>query len=222
MLMFVAQMNFISHYHFYKKDDNHYHLGLILPDLIKSICRTHYKSNGPFVNRIFHRLDEGCITHLNSDKIFHQSAVFEDIQNHLSEQLDEASAWPRKWFFNHIMTEILIDRVIMEKHPNECFEFYREIESIDENQLELFLKMNHIPNYQNFRPGFQNFVKNRFLFEYMNNEKLLFALSRVYSRIGIQYEFTKNDYQLLEERLENLLYYIDLQYDTLKKQLIVS
>jgi len=210
-----VEMNFLSHYHFFKKESAYYNLGLILPDLIKSFCGKHYKSDKEFVHKQMRDLKSGADLHLKTDIIFHQSEVFSKMEHFIAEQLDEEAKWPRKWFFNHLLAEILIDRIIIEKFPETCDNFYANFDRIDSSIVSTFLKINGIQNYQNFAPGMEKFVKAAFLFDYKHNENIILALARVYQRTGVKYLFTKEDGLYLAKHLDTLLYYFDLQHDTL-------
>lgn len=213
-------MNFIAHYHFYKKDDAHYNLGLVLPDLVKNFCKLHLKPADSYVNRILNSLNEGSKIHLQGDKTFHNSESFKVCQDYISDLLDPFATWPRKWFLNHILTEILLDRVIMDRYSDEALNFYKQLESVDRSKVELYLKLSGIQSYQNFNPSFERFVSSRFIFEYLHNERIIYALGRLYSRVGIQYEWTENDKNLILFHLDKLLDFIDLQYDNFKLDLI--
>lgn len=217
--MFVWQMNFIAHYHFQRNGDLHYNLGLVLPDLVKNFCKEHIKPGKPFVNPTLNAIRNGCDRHLEDDKIFHQSNFFKTCEHHLKELFGDLPKWPRKWFFNHLLIEILLDRCIMEMEPNVCNDFYEDLKNVNIEKTELFLKMSSIPNYQNFNPGFQRFVSMQFIFEYMHNERIFLALGRVYSRLGIEYEWTDYDKQLLLETIPKMLNFIELSYNHLQLEL---
>jgi hypothetical protein len=212
-------MNFISHYHFYKTVDSYYNVGLVLPDLVKNFCKTHLKPKEQFVQRTMNSINSGSKMHLEADRIFHQSLFFKESEKFLSHLMDNKAIWPRKWFLNHLLCEILIDRLIMERHSNEVDDFYMHLKNIDPAQVELYLKLIGIQNYQNFTPGFERFVNNPFLFEYIHNEKIIYALGRVYQRIGINYEWKEEDKNLLLYAIPKQLEYMDERFQLLKGEL---
>lgn len=212
-------MNFIAHYHFYKSEDSYYNLGLVLPDMVKNFNKTHLKPKDQFVHQLLNSINKGSKMHLEADKLFHQSTFFKEAEKFMSFMMDDKALWPRKWFLNHLLCEIVLDRVIMERHPNEVKEFYSELNNVNIDQVELYLKLSNIPNYQNFREGFERFVKYQFIFEYEHNEKIIFALGRVYQRLGIEYEWTEEDKNLLLYAIPRQMEYIDERYHLLKKEL---
>ncbi|MCC6818523.1 MAG: hypothetical protein IT245_06520 [Bacteroidia bacterium] len=212
-------MNFIAHYYFYKNQDKHHNLGLVLPDLVKNFCKAHLRPTQVFKHPQLKSLNEGSIKHLQSDKKFHNSTFFIQCEDLISHLLDSNAVWPRKWFFNHLLSEILLDRVLIDKNPKICDEFYEDLRHINKEQVELYLKMSGINNYQNFIPALEKFVNIGFIYEYQHNEKIFFALGRVYSRLGIHYDWTETDKKLLLENIPIILNYIDLELNTLETEL---
>jgi len=215
-------MNFIAHYHFYKSDDCYYNLGLVLPDLVKSFCKTHLKPSEPLVHPSLNNLNQGSIVHLNADKLFHNSFYFTTCEKHLSEIADTKAQWPRKWFLNHLLCEILLDRIIIDQYPNIVEQFYKDLKSVNTEQVALYLKKTGVNNPQNFNEGLDRFVSAQFIFDYINNEKIILALSRVYRRLGIDYEWTEVDKALLLEIIPIQLQFMKQGYEHLKSELKVE
>jgi hypothetical protein len=212
-------MNFLSHYHFYRSADTYYNVGLVLPDLVRNICKTHIKLSTSYVNEPHTFLAKGSHAHLEGDRIFHQSRFFNVCQSYISERLDPTAAWPRKWFLNHLLLEIALDRVLMEQHPLLCKDFYNDLELADVDNLTSFLQISKIPDTSLFAPGYQRFVSFPFIFDYMHNEKIILALSRVYSRIGIDYQWSKTDKHTLMSELPGILDFISGQVANLEQEL---
>lgn len=212
-------MNFLSHYYFYKSDDPYYNTGLVLPDLVKTFCKAHLRPGSDFVNPGFSALGAGSLMHLEADRKFHNSVFFHETLAFTSGLLDAACGWPRKWFLNHLLCEILIDRVLMDRHESLCTDFYGQLEKTDTGRITMFLKLSGILNYQNFAPGLERFVSIRFIFEYLHNEKIFLALNRVYQRLGIVYEWTPEDQSLLLSQIPEILKYIDKNLDKLVLEL---
>lgn len=212
-------MNFLSHYHFFKTEDTYYNTGLVLPDLVRNFCKSHLKPGNSFNRPALDALNRGSMRHLEADKLFHNSAYFIRMTGFISEYLDPEAPWPRKWFLNHLLCEILTDRVLMDRQSGLCTEFYTQLEHTDPAQITLYLKLSGVRNYQNFAEAFQRFVSVRFIFEYMHNENIIRALSRVYARVGIAYEWTDADRSLLLRHIPGLLRYMDTQLQMLENDL---
>lgn len=212
-------MNFLAHYFFYKTKDPYFNTGLILPDLVKNYCQTHIKPVGQFNRPAFVGLANGSLTHLECDRKFHNSAFFSLSTKFLAETLNDECHWPRKWFLNHLLMEILLDRVLMDQHKDLCSQFYHDLSKVDVEEIGVFLKMIGVNNPQNFQIGFERFVKSQFIFEYQYNEKISFALNKVYQKVGIEYEWTNEDKELLHNKLPELLNFIHDHVDNLKLEL---
>ncbi|MBL7837729.1 MAG: hypothetical protein JNM67_09445 [Bacteroidetes bacterium] len=212
-------MNFIAHYYFYRQDDKYYNLGLVLPDLVKNFCKTHLRPVKKFQHPQLNALNKGSLMHLDSDKRFHNSTFFRQCEDLCGYLLDGKANWPRKFFLNHLLCEILLDRVIIERDTNIVKNFYQDLSEVNHEQVELFLKLNEINNYQNFTAALQRFVNAAFIFDYMHNEKIILALGRVYARLGIQYNWTEQDKEHLMEHIPIILNYIDLDLEKLKTEL---
>jgi hypothetical protein len=212
-------MNFLSHYYFYRNSHPYYNTGLVLPDLVKSFCKTHLKPLDSFTHPFLDMLNEGSKVHLKSDGIFHNSDFFKNTLKYFSEQLDTEVKWPRKWFLNHLLCEILLDRHLMDQNSELCTNFYAELETVKVEQISLYLKLSHVPNYQNFNIGYEKFVSYRFIFDYIHNEKIIMALNRVYKRVGIDYEFDEEDKMRLLEKMPTLLSYVESKLHILEAEL---
>jgi len=212
-------MNFLSHYFFYKTKDPYYNTGLILPDLVKNYCNSHINPIGNFNRPAFISLAEGSLKHLECDKKFHNSEFFKISTHFLSAAFDAECQWPRKWFLNHLLMEILLDRVLMDKHEKLCEQFYYDLSCVNIEEIGVFLKMIGLPNPQNFQIGFERFVNSKFIFEYQHNEKICFALNKVYQKVGINYEWTNEDNLLIQNKLPEILEFLKGNLDDLSNEL---
>ncbi len=215
-------MNFLSHYHFYKSDDPYYNVGLVLPDLARNLLKTHLKHDELYTLKEHQSLKDGSLVHIKADKIFHQSAFFASCERHISSLLDHKAQWPRKWFFNHLLLEIGLDRVLMEHHRTLCDSFYKELEQADLKTITSFLKLGSDAHSAQFASGYERFVSFRFIFDYEHNEKIFLALSRVYSRIGIQYDWTRDDQLHFLQNLPDILDFIGKQLPLLESGLKIK
>jgi hypothetical protein len=212
-------MNFLSHYFFYKTKDPYYNTGLILPDLVKNYCNSHINPIGNFNRPALISLAEGSLKHLECDKKFHNSEFFKISTHFLSAAFDAECQWPRKWFLNHLLMEILLDRVLMDKHEKLCEQFYYDLSCVNIEEIGVFLKMIGLSNPQNFQIGFERFVNSKFIFEYQHNEKICFALNKVYQKVGINYEWTNEDNLLIQNKLPEILEFLKGKLDDLSNEL---
>lgn len=212
-------MNFLAHYFFDRTDDIYHNVGLILPDLSRNFCKGHLNLKQDFEGNTFNALKAGSLKHLAKDKLFHQSEFFKNAQKSVSELLDKEALWPRKWFLNHVLTEIMLDRVLMDAHPQLCSDFYRDLGEADPDIITNFLKQGGVLNQHLFKERYLKFLEHQFIFNYLHNEKLIIALSRLYLKVGIQYAWQKADEDLLNRHFVAILDIIAPQVDYLTKEL---
>jgi len=142
---------------------------------------------------------------MEADRIFHQSSFFKTAESYISKHLDPTARWPRKWFLNHLMVEIALDRALMDMDPALCQDFYDQLGNCDPEHLAQFLKESYISNYEQFAVSYTRFVNFAFIFDYAYNEKIVIALNRVYQRSGIEYEWTENDRNMIVEQLPGII-----------------
>lgn len=153
------------------------------------------------------------------DKKFHQSVFFKEAVAEISLLLDKDAAWPRKWFLNHVLAEIMLDRAIMDENPEVCPAFYSDLAAADAGIITSFLEHNGVENHHLFGERFGKFIEHQFIFNYQYNEKLIIALSRLYLRVGIQYEWQKRDEELLNYHFVAILDIIRSKVEYLEKEL---
>jgi hypothetical protein len=115
--------------------------------------------------------------------------------------------------------EILLDRVLMDKHEKLCEQFYYDLSCVNIEEIGVFLKMIGLSNPQNFQIGFERFVNSKFIFEYQHNEKICFALNKVYQKVGINYEWTNEDNLLIQNKLPEILEFLKGKLDDLSNEL---
>lgn len=198
-------VNFLAHFYFYRSGDAYYNTGLVLPDLVRSFCKDRLKLKTQYLSPEFESLKDGSLAHIEADRIFHQSAFFKTAESYIGDRLDADARWPRKWFLNHLLVEIALDRALMDLHPKLCQDFYDELGRCDASLISEFLKASDVSNYEQFTLAFTRFVSFAFIFDYQYNEKIVLALSRVYQRSGIQYEWTENDRNMIVGQLPGII-----------------
>ena len=107
----------------------------------------------------------------------------------------------------------------MDAHPQLCTDFYKDLGHADPAIIADFLKQGGVLNYHLFKEHYLKFNEHRFIFNYLHNEKLIIALSRLYLKVGIQYAWQKADEDLLNRHFVAILDIIAPQVDYLTKEL---
>lgn len=189
-------MNFFSHYFLdHKKDNVLYNFGLIYPDLFRDLYKRHEptilfkmeeytSSNNDFLN-----FSNGVAMHLQRDASFHGSMFFIDLQNQVKSVLIQhfdVKDIPRYWFFIHALTEMLIDRKLVESYPKEASQMYEELEkcSKDFTSKRDWFKEN--TNFELFISRMHKITLDKHIFAYTNNEMFISTLWWVYKKAGLK------------------------------------
>lgn len=184
-------MNFLSHYYFDKtKTDAYEVLGMVLPDLLKNADKTWNihpeKIEATFINHQQHTaILTGWKRHLEVDRLFHDSTFFKHHQHQIKLQIKESiKGSPVKPFFlGHISLELMLDSLLLSKKLIDAEHFYHLLSAVDRTILSDFLKINGIANIGRFFHFFDSFIKEKYLYSYINPEKITYALRRICMRL---------------------------------------
>jgi hypothetical protein len=205
-------MNLLSHYYVDHQDERSYFaLGLVLPDLFK-IFHSDWKlmSDGlPHIggHHEFDAINQGVQRHFEIDAIFHTSDFFNDHYKHLNERLGRGNleAVDKYVFFlSHVFVELMLDRMLIKHYPDIGHQFYSHLEKVEKEVIELYLKdLKFVQDKREFFAFFERFRTSRYLLDYVDNDSMIYALGRVFSRVS-HASFTKADTQLLEDCIHEL------------------
>ncbi len=130
----------------------------------------------------------GILQHLHDDSWFHQTRAFAETSielSHLFRDVLGPDDGFRPGFLGHIVTEILLDGVLIEKHGDLLDEYYSVLSTINETTVEQCV--NQMSKSQTDRlalliPRFQN---EQFLRDYVQPSRLLFRLNQVMRRVKL-------------------------------------
>ncbi len=130
----------------------------------------------------------GILRHLADDDWFHGSPAFAELSLQLA-RLTRESLPPddslRPHFLGHILVEILLDAVLIADDPAALDAYYAALDGIDGSAVEAAV------NRMAARPvaGLDRFVglfsRERFLWDYLDDGKLLVRLNQVMRRVGL-------------------------------------
>lgn len=160
--------------------------------------------------------------HFQKDVFFHQSEFFESSVYGVSNVIGNHATWPRKFFLNHVLVEILLDRVLLDRELNLCDEFYLQLKSVDIELLAHFLRKNNVENTEIFIQSYLRFIQISFIYDYLDNKKIITALSQLYKKVRIDYQFTKENKQFFDDHLPQLIQVIKDNEINLIKELKIN
>ncbi len=188
---FFKIMNYLSHYYILREyDDPAFALGKIIPDLLRAFGPAHKirkARNIEVPKDASEWMIKGAYVHLESDRLFHDSAYFELESQRLKEEIRAGSSIRKySYFYAHIFLEMLLDRLLVKKHPELGQQFYADLEQIDEEDIKSFFELKAIAvDADAFMQVLIRFRKSRYLFEYAHDSGFLYAFSRILKQIGM-------------------------------------
>ncbi len=198
-------MNFLSHFHFDRNLDINYNLGLVFPDLYKNFINKKLLIDSNNKNNFW----LGCAQHIERDRKFHNSIFFKNLSDFTSNHLDKKVNYERKWFLNHILLEIVLDRYLMDKYPNLCENFYDNLNKINLPEIINLLSTTNSFDTEVFEKKYSHFVKVHYIFSYKDNNKISYALQRIFEKVGINSKSILMNEKIIIEFIPKLLEEID-------------
>lgn len=196
-------MNFLSHYYIDAEVDiPEYTLGKILPDLLRNYHKgLRIKPEGALAKE-YHliNLNKGILNHYAVDALFHESKFFKENTDKIKISLKNNTydnIHKYFYFYAHILLEIMLDRLLLKKDENIGIRFYEHLNLVKEETIKDFFRYNEIEmSAKEFFLYLKSFTNARYLFSYINNESLIYALGRINQRAGLA-PFSGKDIQKL-------------------------
>lgn len=187
---YTCSMNLFSHYCFDREEGNAYlNFGLILPDLMGIFKRgwkiPPQKSPGELELASL-EIYKGVMKHHRMDRFFHNSRFFDHHAQNIKELLKSRgleNPGYRMFFISHIFLEILLDRVLIQKNKKLLETFYEELFTLKNDRIEFFFKQLKVPAHSNFFSFLGRFQKDKFLYNYLDSQGIIYALNRIFTRV---------------------------------------
>ncbi len=131
----------------------------------------------------------GIIQHHHDDGWFHSSRAFADLNLKLTSSVREVLGDKddfRPGFLGHILVELLLDAALIEASPWQLDRYYAAIDSLDAQQVsEVVNRMTSAPAKM-LDWFILRFSAERFLYDYLDDAKLLWRLNQVMRRVGLE------------------------------------
>jgi len=130
----------------------------------------------------------GALQHLDDDRWFHNTAGFYLVTAKLAEAFREILPEQGSWkcgFLGHIVMELLLDAVFIADHPQLLDDYYQVMEQLDADRVERVISQLATHPPQHLASLIKRFCKERFLADYVDDERLLFRLNQVMKRVKL-------------------------------------
>ncbi|MGE3313738.1 MAG: hypothetical protein AB7O26_01395 [Planctomycetaceae bacterium] len=134
-------------------------------------------------------LASGILQHLHDDHWFHRSRAFVEIAgsvaHHFRQTLGPEDGF-RPGFLGHIATELLLDGVLIDEHPQLLEAYYDALDRLDPDRLQAAVnRMSRTPT-ERIAPLVPLFRREQFLRDYVDPKRLLYRLNQVMRRIKLK------------------------------------
>lgn len=131
----------------------------------------------------------GIIQHHRDDRWFHGTEAFVQTNLEFAVQLRDllpGDAGFRPTFVGHILIEMLLDGIAIRRQPDLAERYYQAILQVGPGEIERCVNEITGRPTEGIVPVLDRFVQTRFLFDYLDTERLLFRLNQVMNRVGLE------------------------------------
>lgn len=130
----------------------------------------------------------GALRHFHDDAWFHATTAFAEVSAALTVLARDALRGDpslRPWFLGHVLLELLLDAKLIAAEPARLTAYYRAVEAVDAERLAgLVARLVGRP-VDRLAWLVEQFCAERFLLDYLDDEKLLFRLGQVLRRVRL-------------------------------------
>ncbi len=168
--------------------------GTALPDWLNVVdrrLRVRTKHALPHVgvsDRAVSQLAAGIVRHHADDAWFHGTLAFAELSLELCRMLRRdlpADDGFRPHFLGHILVEILLDAELIAEDPARLETYYAALDNLDVQLVAMAVERIAPRPAENLATFIGLFSRERFLFDYADDGKLLFRLNQVMRRVGL-------------------------------------
>ncbi len=164
----------------------------------------------------------GSNQHFLRDKRFHNSAYFKETSQTITQILRpkfiEANI-PRDWFAAHVLTEMMIDRVLIRETPKLADGFYQDTTNADSSSIADFLQERNITETHLFLERLARFNQAKYLLQYAHNRAMVYSMNRIFMQTKADGEWSQVQFQILEPVIEEVDFVITSNIINLKNEM---
>ena len=186
-------MNYFAHGR-HHLNDPYFLAGVSVPDWLSVVdrkVRARSARARPFENSANPHeasVARGIIRHHEEDDWFHRTRAFSELSWRFTVAIREILPPDdgfRPSFLGHILVELLLDDVLIQQEPAKLDEYYRVMDGLDAVAVaELVNRMTNKPAVR-LAEFIGLFSKERFLYDYAEDAKLLMRLNHVMRRVKL-------------------------------------
>ena len=175
-------------------DDPYFVAGTAVPDWLNLVDRRararskvavgHVEAADPRVAAIA----RGVVQHHHDDDWFHRTRAFAELNWQFTVEIREllgAEAGMRPTFVGHILVELLLDSVLFEARPDWLDRYYAALAALEPQVVADAVQLFTPRNVGLLATLLPRFYAERFLYDYVDDGKLLGRLNGVMRRVGL-------------------------------------
>jgi hypothetical protein len=168
--------------------------GAAVPDLLSVVdrkVRARGKLAIPLVDdadRLLASVASGVVRHHRDDAWFHRTRAFGELSLKLTALVRDSLAPDdsfRPSFLGHVLVELLLDNALIQREPDRLERYYRAMGSVDPQVVQSAVERICGRAATNLAAFVTLFCRERFLWDYAEDGKLLFRLNQVMRRAGL-------------------------------------
>lgn len=188
------QMNYFTHGRRFVHDP-FFLAGTAVPDWMSVVnrkSRARARLARPFVDDddpLVASIARGILQHHDDDHWFHQTAAFAELSLQFTVRIrDRLAADPgfRPSFLGHILVELLLDAVLIEEDIHQLDRYYSAIDSLDTQAVSRTVNRMLTQPTEMLGLFIPRFATERFLYDYLDDAKLLTRLNSVLRRVRLR------------------------------------
>lgn len=169
--------------------------GTAVPDWLSAFdrgVRMRHRRVVPFVDEsdpVQAEVAAGVLQHLHDDRWFHETRAFVETSAELT-RLFRKLLGPedgfRPGFLGHILTELILDGVLIDANPDRIDGYYRALEQVDPERIQRAVNRMAKKPASKLAVMIPLFCREQFLRDYLKPNRLLYRLNQVMRRIKLK------------------------------------
>ena len=131
---------------------------------------------------------QGIVHHVDDDRWFHGTEAFVDTNMRFAVELRDllpGDAGFRPTFVGHILIEMLLDSFWIRDDDQSAQRYYDAIETVGYETVERCVQVITGKSIDGLPAVMRRFAEARFLYDYLDDDKLLFRLNQVMKRVRL-------------------------------------
>ena len=181
-------MNSFSHAFRFLDGHPYFAIGCALPDWLGAVdrrCRVRKNGAQPKLvdkDPIVSNIAAGIIQHIDDDRWFHADQAFVELNLAFAVELRELlkdEPGFRPGFLGHIIIELILDGYLHQAYPGHLESFYEIVRNSKPAAIQDAVCQMATRPTDKLAPYFEIFLREKYLFDYVDDERLIYRINYV-------------------------------------------